>query len=164
MASYNRYFINFWLTISWILIVFSVSGTAMAQGSRRQTSSEWVTLAKISYKNTKDAYGDINVPVFTPEVKALAGKLILLPGYIIPLDGIEGAFKADHFVLSSLPVEACFFCGIGGPETVVEVQMKSPVEFTKKPIRLKGKLTLNAEDPYRLIYILEDAEFVGTAQ
>ena len=153
------------------LVAIAIAGLALvstytthAQGSKRQTSNEWVTMAKISYKNTKDAYGDVNVPVFTPEVKALSGKVVTLPGYIIPLDGIEGAFQADHFVLSSLPVEACFFCGIGGPESVAEVQMKSPVEYTKKPVRLKGKLTLNADDPYRLIYILEEAEFVGTVQ
>ncbi|MCU0355631.1 MAG: DUF3299 domain-containing protein [Cytophagales bacterium] len=152
------------LIIRLAVLLALFGSAAFGQGSKRLTSNEWVTLSKVTYKASKDAYGDINVPVFSADVKAMSGKVVTLPGYIIPLDGIEGAFKADHFVLSSLPVEACFFCGVGGPETVAEVQMKSPVEYTKKPVRLKGKLTLNADDPYRMIYILEDAEFVGTAQ
>lgn len=158
--SFKRLF----LRIVVLLLTCICSESILAQNGKRLTSNEWVTLSKVTYKTTKDAYGDISVPVFSAETKALAGKTVLLSGYIIPLDGIEGAFKADHFVLSSLPVEACFFCGIGGPESVAEIQMKTPIEYTKKPIRLKGKLILNETDSYRLIYILEDAEFVEVSQ
>jgi hypothetical protein len=81
---------------------------------------------------------------------------------MIPLDGLEGMFKPNHFILSSLPVEACFFCGTGGPETVVEVHMKKPLEYTKEVIKLKGKLTLNGLDPYQMMYILEETEQVAS--
>jgi hypothetical protein len=136
-----------------------LSATIYAQeGAKRVSSSEWNTLAKVSYKTASDQYGEVSVPVFGPEVKALEGKQITLQGYMIPLEGIEGMFKPTHFILSSLPVEACFFCGTGGPETVVEVHMKKPVEYTKEVIKLKGKLTLNGLDPYQMMYILEEAE------
>jgi hypothetical protein len=145
------------------LLLLLLSGSIYAQeGPKRVSSSEWNTLAKVSYKTATDQYGEVSIPIFGAEVKALEGKQIALQGYMIPLDGIEGMFKPNHFILSSLPVEACFFCGTGGPETVVEVHMKAPVKYTKEVIRLKGRLTLNGLDPYQMMYIMEDAEQVAS--
>jgi hypothetical protein len=144
------------------LLLLMLSAELCAQGAKRISSSEWNTLAKVSYKTATDQYGEVNVPIFGAEVKALEGKQISLQGYMIPLDGLEGMFKPNHFILSSLPVEACFFCGTGGPETVVEVHMKKPLEYTKEVIKLKGKLTLNGLDPYQMMYILEETEQVAS--
>ncbi len=72
--------------------------------------------------------------------------------------------KSSHFMLSSLPVNARFFCGVGGPETVIEVYTKEPVTYTEKPVELKGLLKLNDKDPDKMIYILENAEFIGEAE
>jgi hypothetical protein len=144
------------------LLLLMLTAELYAQGAKRVSSSEWNTLAKVSYKTATDQYGEVSVPIFGAEVKALEGKQISLQGYMIPLDGLEGMFKPNHFILSSLPVEACFFCGTGGPETVVEVHMKKPLEYTKEVIKLKGKLTLNGLDPYQMMYILEETEQVAS--
>lgn len=81
-------------------------------------------------------------------------------GFIIPFDGM---FKPEELILSSLPISECFFCGSGGPETVMEVAMKEKLKYTDKRVKLRGKLQLNADDPNKLMYQLVDAVFLGLA-
>jgi hypothetical protein len=76
----------------------------------------------------------------------------------------ENGMKGNHFILSSLPLNACFFCGVGGPETVIEVFLKSAVTYTDKPVEIKGKLVLNNQNPDKMVYILEEAEFLGAVE
>jgi hypothetical protein len=60
--------------------------------------------------------------------------------------------------LSSLPFANCFFCGGAGPETVMEVFSKDKIDFTEKRVSVTGTLTINADDPLRLMYILNNAQ------
>jgi hypothetical protein len=64
-------------------------------------------------------------------------------------------------MLSSLPLNACFFCGAGGPETVIEVFLKKEINYTEKPVEVQGTLRLNDKDPDKMMYILENAEMIG---
>jgi hypothetical protein len=73
----------------------------------------------------------------------------------------ESGLKSKRFMLSSLPLNACFFCGVGGPETVVEVHATDEVRFTEKPIEVEGVLRLNSNNPEEMIYILEKARVTG---
>lgn len=116
----------------------------------------WPKLYAITFQ--KDPKGEFDKPIFTKEVKALAGKEVVLPGYIIPFQGVT---KEAHFMLSSLPINACFFCGVGGPEGVVEVFLTKPITYTDKPVEIKGKLVLNDSNPDQMIYVLANAEFLG---
>ena len=67
-------------------------------------------------------------------------------------------------VLSANSFANCFFCGNAGPETIMDIKMKTKF---KKPLKqddrviFRGKLKLNATDLYYLNYILEDAEVVS---
>jgi len=132
-----------------------------AQLSWSQTSAfdskHWDTLSEVSYSIEQDNFGSIYVPKFTPEIKALEGKYITLPGFIVNL---EGMFKPEHIILSSLPIAACFFCGNAGPESVIEVFLKQPIKLYKEPVKIRGKLRLNSDNYQELMYILEDAELV----
>jgi len=76
----------------------------------------------------------------------------------------ENGMKGTHFILSSLPLNACFFCGVGGPETVVEIFLKNAVTYTDKPVEIKGKLILNDSNPDKMVYVLEEAEFLGAVE
>lgn len=146
-----------------ILIVFlllSASFVRAQDNNKTMTSAGWSTLAKVTYKVGHDEYGELSVPVFGEEIKKLEGKEIELPGYIVPFDGM---FKPDHIILSSLPIAACFFCGSGGPESVIEVYLKEPVKYTANAIKVRGKLELNETDYNQLMYILRDAVMVGPA-
>jgi hypothetical protein len=118
----------------------------------------WPLLYKINYTKSKDAQGEFQKPVFTKEVLALQGKQITLPGYIVPF---ETGLRSKRFMLSSLPLNACFFCGVGGPETVIEVVTTNEVTYTDKPVEISGTLKLNDKDPDSMIYTLERATFLG---
>lgn len=94
-------------------------------------------------------------PKFSKSVLSLENQFISITGYVIPVD-----IEAGLYVLSSNPYSSCFFCGGGGPETVMELNFKNQNRRFKTDERLafKGKLKLNSEDYYRLNYILEEAE------
>jgi hypothetical protein len=121
------------------------------------TQTMWPVLAKVTYKKEYDALLGIKVdrPIFSADVKALAGKEIRLKGYIIPTDGYK---SHTEFVFSAFPYSSCFFCGKAGPETVIEVQADEPIQYTSEPIEIKGKLRLNEKDINRLMYLMVDAK------
>ncbi len=137
-----------------VLLFFLGSSMAMVQ-----TTNAWKTLAKVDYKTRFDELTQFEeeYPIFSEEVKALDGTEITLQGWMIPLDELRGE---NYFVLSSLPFANCFFCGGAGPETVMEVFSKKQIDFTEKKIKVKGKLKINADDPLRLMYILNDAKLI----
>lgn len=121
-----------------------------------QDRSIWKILANVNYKTRFDEKlkYEVDYPVFGEESKALEGKIVKVKGYMVPLDEYRGH---NFFVLSALPYNVCFFCGAAGPETVMEVYTKEDVEFSEKPIWVKGRLKLNDNDYDHLMYILEDA-------
>ncbi len=114
-------------------------------------------LADISYTDEyREELEDIyKKPTFGGEVIALEGEEVSIMGFFLPLD-LEG----DYYMLSQNPYATCFFCGGGGPESVIQIK------FAKKPrglsmddlILIKGQLTLNDNDPLEMYYLLTNAE------
>ena len=119
----------------------------------------WKTLSKITYKKEyNEIMGfKVDVPVFSADVKKLEGKVVTVRGYIIPVEGYK---SHTEFVFSAFPYNMCFFCGGAGPETVMEVYAKKPVEYSAQSITLRGRLMLNDDDINRLIYAIKDAELI----
>lgn len=140
--------------------LFSITSSFAQSKYNGLPSLIWPKLYNIQYVKTKDKLGEYDKPVFSNDAKALDGKIVTLPGYMIPF---ENGIKGTTFILSSLPINACFFCGVGGPESVVEINAKQPVSFNEKPIEIKGILRLNSTDPDRMIYRIEQAEYLGEA-
>ncbi|WP_148270315.1 hypothetical protein [Haliscomenobacter hydrossis] len=135
------------------------SSNVIAQDNK----SLWTTLAKVTFKKQYDEMlgFKVDVPIFSPEIKALEGKSVEIKGYIIPVEGYRGQ---KEFVFSAFPYNMCFFCGGAGPESVMEVVSKEPIKYTTEAITIKGKLDLNANDINRLMYGLTDAELVKSAK
>lgn len=109
---------------------------------------------KEKYVKKVDAY--YLFPTFGEKLKALDGKEIAIAGYMLVLDP-----SGDFYVLSKNPFAACFFCGMAGPETIIEVQFKSKDHRRYKMddrVTIKGRLRLNADDIEHCNYILEAAE------
>ena len=139
------------------IIVLTVLLLAISLNLQAQESNKvWSTLAKITYKMQMDEIMGFNVdiPVFSDEVKALEGTEITIKGYIIPVEGYK---SHREFVFSAFPYNMCFFCGGAGPETVMEVFATDPVKYSAKQVVLKGTLELNDTDINRLIYAITDA-------
>lgn len=128
---------------------------ALVSFGQRTSAENWKTLGQLEYEKSRDEYGEIYVPKFGQDIRALEGKEIELSGYIIPF---EGMFKPDHLIISSVPIASCFFCGGAGPESVAEIYLDEPVEYTAKKVTISGKLALNDSDVDQLMYILNDAK------
>jgi hypothetical protein len=121
----------------------------------------WPKLYNVTFTKASDQLGEFQKPVFSAEAKSLHGKSVSIPGYIVPF---ENSVKSSHFMFSATPLNACFFCGVGGPESVVEVYASKEITYTDKPMEIKGVLKLNDKDPDKMIYVLEKAELVGPVE
>ncbi len=137
----------------WALSAFCVQ----AQPPADDEMYYWRILSKVKTKSTFDQKtGNVFYePIFSKGIEALDGKKIVLTGYIIPADMARG-----RLTLSAYPFASCFFCGQAGPESVMELEAKVPIIYRMdRPVKVQGKLKLNRnEDPFRLLYILQDAE------
>lgn len=146
-----------------LALFFIVLVSGFIAGLSAQSSSKvnyWDILAKVKFNIQQDEYGELYVPEFSKEIKQLEGKEIILQGFIIPF---EGMLKPRHIILSSLPIDACFFCGTGGPETVAEVYLKDELKYTARPVRIKGILKINRNSLEEMMYVVENAVFAGFA-
>jgi hypothetical protein len=146
-----------------LIFTLLVPGMAAAQKNTYKgfPSLIWPKLYDVSFVKAKDKNGEYDKPVFSASAKTLAGKSVVLPGYMVPF---ENGIKGSVFMLSSLPLNACFFCGVGGPESVVEVHLKKEVTYNERPLEVKGILRLNDKDPDKVMYILEEAEVIGEVE
>ena len=117
----------------------------------------WETLADVSFTTEYVEKYDANffVPAFGPQIKALEGKEVVLKGYMLPV-----APEEDLFILSKNTYASCFFCGVGGPETIVEIQFQPghPQFKMDQVVKVKGILSLNKDDVEHCNYILTEAE------
>lgn len=143
---------------SCILVFFFLSGwSALAQEETRV----WKQLADVTVEDRYDASAgyEVSYPVFGERAQSLDGQVITVKGYMIPF---EAYLKPKYFILSALPIAACFFCGGAGPETVMEVFSRDNIELSSEVIQLRGRLELNGDNPDRMMYILREAELIGS--
>tara|TARA_B100002052_G_C15676680_1_gene504204 strand:+ start:322 stop:759 length:438 start_codon:yes stop_codon:yes gene_type:complete len=122
-----------------------------------QKEINWETLSDVEftdvYMEEVDEY--FLYPHFGPKVRALSGQNIMIRGFVLAIDP-----TTNYYILSKGPFSSCFFCGVGGPETIIELEMKSKKEvfFMDEVATIKGRLKLNSDDIYHCNYILQDAE------
>jgi len=126
--------------------------------SGRPQKIDWQQLRDVTFT---DRYSrEINAyyyfPRFGESVRQLEGKTIEISGFMLPIDPEE-----DFYVLSENPFSSCFFCGSGGPESIIELEWgeKGHGRFKNDEyVKVRGVLRLNQNDIYRCSYILENAE------
>jgi hypothetical protein len=120
------------------------------------TELTWKALTDVQFKEVYipelDAY--YWKPAFGASVKAIEGKEVFITCYVIPVDVDD-----NFYVVSRYPYANCFFCGGGGPESVVDIQFagKNRQYKTDERLTFKGKFKLNADDIYQMNYILTGA-------
>jgi len=64
--------------------------------------------------------------------------------------------EGEIYILSKGPMSSCYFCGIGGPETAIELELEntSLIFNTDDIISVTGILKLNQDDVEHFNYIL----------
>lgn len=151
------------LGVCWFMLMGVGDASAQKQPTTTQPlpSGEdfyyWKILSKVKFiSNFDKASGEvIYQPIFGKEIEALEGKRIFLKGYIIPPD-----LSGGKMTLSAFPYTSCYFCGGAGPESVIEVEAKEPIIYRMdKALVLEGELSLNRDNPLRLIYVLKKAGY-----
>ncbi|WP_394751049.1 hypothetical protein [Spongiimicrobium salis] len=121
-----------------------------------QKKVTWQDLAQVKFeKKYFPDFGEYFLyPDFSSSVKALEGKKISITGYYLDINP-----QGSVFVLSKGPMSSCFFCGIGGPETAIELQFPEKPPFkTDDIITVTGILQLNSDDVEHFNYILKKSE------
>lgn len=122
---------------------------------------DWKFLSKVKfnevYVDSLQSY--VPFPMFHPMIESLEGKKIQISGYVIP---ISETGDESILVLSANPYSSCFFCGQAGPESVMDIKVKTKIKRIKQDERhtFRGQLKLNDSDLFYLNYIMEDAELV----
>jgi hypothetical protein len=109
----------------------------------------WSVLTDVKTKNEKNRI----LPVFSESQLGMNGKTQRIQGFMMPL---EPGKKQRHFLLSSVPL-TCSFCLPGGPESMVEIKTKTPVEYSMEVVVVEGRLQVLHDDPYGLYYRITDA-------
>ncbi len=123
-----------------------------------QVTVNWSDLGKVKFIDKYfPEYDDTFLqPIFSESIKKLEGEIIQIKGYFLNLDP-----KGEIFVLSKGPMASCFFCGVGGPETAIELHFKKKPSFkTDDIITITGTLRLNDNDVEHFNYILFNCEAI----
>lgn len=138
-----------------IIIILFVLFSSYSFGQKIIT---WKDLAQIKYteKYFPQYDGNFLYPEFSPNIKSLEGTTISIAGYFLDIDP-----NGKLFILSKNPMASCFFCGMGGPETAIEIVFKTkPKLKTDDVVMITGTLKLNKDDVEHFNYILDNCEYI----
>lgn len=122
-----------------ILLLFSGFAVKAQHNPDDQIISDnWDVVGSVDFKIVKDTE---MYAVYNNNIKKFANKSFELEGYIVP---IKDGMKQTKFMLSTLPINQCFYCGKNGVPIMVMVEMSEPIKFTYQTVKVKGILKLNA--------------------
>lgn len=141
--------------------ILVVAFTVLVSNAFAQTKWDaWNEFAKTKFEpKYYEKIGEyLFYPNFTESLKAMEGKEVTIEGFYVPFAPEDG----NYVILSKFPQSQCFFCGGGGPESVVEVYFAKGVQKFQVDdlIKVKGKLSLNSEDYEHMPFILKETVLV----
>ena len=94
---------------------------------------------------------------FSAKLRALEGKKITITGYLLVLDG-----RQSVYLLSKNPMASCFFCGNGGPESVLDLQFAEKTSFKMDELlSVEGTFHMNGTNPNAAYYQIKNANAVS---
>ncbi len=120
-----------------LLTGFGFVAKAQHDPSDQIMSENWDIIGSVDFKTVKDTE---MYAIFGNEIKKHANKPFELEGYIVP---IKDGMKQSKFMLSTLPINQCFFCGKNGVPIMVMVELTEPIKFTYQTVKIKGTLKLS---------------------
>ena len=141
------------MRIVFVMIFFCTVSTLVGQ-----TVLEWSDLSEgISWEfpsSFETVVPGFQRATFGPKMRALEGKEVIIIGYLLVLDG-----RQTIYLLSKNPMASCFFCGNGGPETVMDLRFSQKPKFEMDDlVSVQGTLRLNSNNPNACYYRIENAD------
>ncbi|MDB5417148.1 MAG: hypothetical protein JWP50_567 [Phenylobacterium sp.] len=100
-----------------------------------------------------DARNGLMTAAFTPDVKKMAGAVVKVDGFILPL---EPGRETIHFALTRRN-SGCPFCPPSQPTEAAEVLLTRPIKISGDLITVTGKLVLHASSDQGMFYQLQGA-------
>lgn len=120
-----------------------------------QDRIEWEDLLDVRYTTTFDTdAGYVYMkPHYGQSLLDMDGKTLEIKGYVLPMD-TEGT----AYALSAFPYSACFFCGGGSKESIMDLKLSSTKRrySTDEVVTFRGTFRLS-NDQFGLNYSLENA-------
>ena len=129
----------------------------MGISAQAQTILDWSDLSNgITWEplQVETTFPGFKKADFTSTMRSLEGNQVTITGYLLNLGGNQ-----SEYLLSKNPMASCFFCGNGGPETILQLSFVDRNSFQMDDlITVTGILRLNGKDPTRCYYLIEQAE------
>lgn len=142
------------------ILIFSF--ISVFQTSTKPSYLTWEDLKDVRFESRYDDEMEANFwyPEYGNKLNQLELQDVYITGYLVPMD-----FEGQSYALSAFPYENCFFCGGGGPESVIELRFKKEPKRrfkTDERLTFRGTFKLNRDDPFQLNYILLDSKLYET--
>jgi len=130
-----------------LLVIFFMlwSNVALSQMQKHNPSDQlrslnWDVIGSVKFELT--ARNEL-LPLFSESIKRFENREFELTGYLIP---IKSGQKQQKFLLATLPVNQCYFCGQNGIPVMIMIEMENAIPYSEKPIHVKGILKLEQKD------------------
>lgn len=143
-----------------IFILFSVC-TANAQTQKHSPKDQlrslnWDVIGSVKFELTEK---NELLPLFTESIMRFENREFDLTGYLIP---IKSGQKQQTFLLATLPINQCYFCGQNGIPVMIMIEMASAVPYSEKPIHVQGILKLEEKDAsYKPPITIKNAKLIN---
>jgi len=129
----------------WLLFFLFTGCLVQAQNPKHSPNDQlrslnWDIIGTVKFELTEK--NELN-PVYTDAIKRFEHKPFELKGYLIP---IKTGQKQQKFLLATLPINQCFFCGQNGVPVMIMIEMDQPISYSEKPITVVGILELEQKD------------------
>jgi len=128
-----------------IFLLLSAVFTAKAQTQKHKPGDQlrslnWDVIASVKFELTEK---NELLPLFSESIKRFENREFELTGYLIPL---KSGSKQQQFLLATLPINQCYFCGQNGIPVMIMIEMERAIPYSEKPIKVKGILKLEQKD------------------
>ena len=139
---------------AWILLLVAAAGATVADETAEEVRLTWQVLGGVEWQPVSADTLDFKLE-FGDEILGFKDKHVVLTGYMLPLEQAE--FQ-QHFLLMRTPSAGCAFCVDVGPESVVEIKLQQPLEYSAGRVTVLGKLELLEDDPTGLFFRIQNAK------
>jgi len=127
--------------IFFLFSVYSAAAQTQKHNPKDQLRSlNWDVIGSVKFELTEK---NELLPLFTESIRRFENRDFDLTGYLIP---IKSGQKQQKFLLATLPINQCYFCGQNGIPVMIMIEMENAVLYSEKPIRVRGVLKLEQKD------------------